>query len=111
MHGLSRLHAPRASVEGIASREDRGACAAMHGAAVGGHERHAPVLPIEDHLVVAHVGRADDGAIVLVVEDAKAPHTPAQLIRVLPWSKVDLHAVAHVDGEFGKLVGFRWAPF
>ena len=83
--------------------------AAVHGAAVGGDEGDSPVGSVKDDLVIAHVGRADHGAVVLVIEDAEAPHAAAQLISVLPRPEVDPHAVAHMQREVGELVDIRRA--
>ena len=60
-------------MEAVAAVEDRRARTRMHRAAIGSHKGDAAVLAVEDDLVVAHVGRAEDGAIVLIVEDTKAP--------------------------------------
>jgi hypothetical protein len=55
----------------------------MHLRAIGRKEADAPAPPIEDDFVVAHVGRADDRTVVLVVEDAETPDALAQLISIL----------------------------
>jgi len=55
----------------------------VHGGAVRPHKRDAPPDAIKDDLVVAHVGRANHGAVVLIVKDAEAPHAGPQLVCVL----------------------------
>ena len=72
--------------------------------AVGGHPPDAAVDAIEDHFVVSHVGAADDGAVVLVIEDAEAPHALAELVRVLPRAEGEGDAVAKVQRVRRQLV-------
>jgi len=45
----------------------------VHCPTIRGHKRDASVGSIEDHLVVAHVSSSDDGAVVLIIEDAETP--------------------------------------
>ena len=79
----------------------------MHRPTIGGHEGDAAVGAIEDDLVVAHVGGADDGAIVLVVKDAEAPDAASQLVGVLARAEGEDDAVAEMDGEGRQLEHLR----
>ena len=60
-------------------------------------------LDVKDDLVVADDGGADHEPVVLVVEDAHAPHTAAELVHVLARPDVQRHAARKVKGEVLEL--------
>ena len=69
----------------------------VHCPTIRGHKRDASVGSIEDHLVVAHVSSSDDGAVVLIIEDAETPDAAPQLVRILPRSEINRDTVRHVQ--------------
>ena len=60
-------------------------------------------------LVVTHVGRANHGAVVLIVKDAEAPHAGPQLVCVLARAKPYADAVPKEQLLVGKGVELRVA--
>lgn len=91
-----------ASVEAVTADKLARQRSRMHRVAVSRHESHAVVRAVEDDFVVAHACAADDGAIMLVVEDAEAPHATPQLVGILSRPKRDAHPVAEVKAGEGE---------
>jgi hypothetical protein len=61
-------------------------------------EREPLRLHVKDHLVISDDGRADHEPVVLVVEDAHAPHATAELVHVLARPDIQRHAARKVKG-------------
>ena len=100
-------HALGATIERVAALEQRRVLPVVHRAAVRGSKSKPAVCAVEDDLVVAHVDGADDGAVVLVIENTEAPHALPQLVRVLSGAKVHLDAIGHVQRHWSERIELR----